>query len=115
MSTPKPCVCKPGTPECRFCFLYRTDPRYRAHWGGDATDVTQSPGIVARAVSAVVAVVRHVAAGLPKAGSDEKARRMELCRACPEFDAVKTKCRKCGCWLNLKIPMAGEHCPLGKW
>lgn len=95
---------------CRLCFLYRTDPRYRKLWGGD-----EIPGLIARAASFVKSAARHVAAGCPQVSDDEKQRRLSLCQVCPEFDAEKVKCRKCGCRLAVKASWQLEKCPLSRW
>jgi hypothetical protein len=39
--------------------------------------------------------------------------RLEVCMACPEFD--DGRCRKCGCYMNVKAHLAAMNCPLGKW
>jgi hypothetical protein len=44
-------------------------------------------------------------------------RRMTICRACPEYDPVSVRCKKCSCFLNYKARLQSEtgQCPLGKW
>lgn len=103
----RPCNCDKST--CRLCHLWHNDPRYQKLWGHE------SPGIITQVATFAKAVARHVAAGCPTVTPEEKVRRLALCRECPEFDAAKTKCRKCGCRLNLKVGMATETCPLEKW
>lgn len=39
--------------------------------------------------------------------------RQAICEACPEL--VKGKCAKCGCFYKIKILLATEQCPIGKW
>ena len=44
---PRPCeVLHPNPPEtageCRLCWLYENDPRYRAHWGGGVLPARRS-------------------------------------------------------------------------
>ena len=97
---------------CRLCFLYRTDPRYRKLWGGDET---AEPSIFAKVATAAQAIVKHVAAGCPNVSEEEKQRRIALCQVCPEFNADKGTCRKCGCKLKLKAAWALERCPLSRW
>jgi len=49
---------------------------------------------------------------------DLYARRMRICRSCPELQAGFLKsptCGLCGCKLGLKARMATQECPLGKW
>jgi hypothetical protein len=47
------------------------------------------------------------------------AAREAICKACPEWDAAALKntgrCRKCRCSTWVKLRMATERCPIGKW
>lgn len=45
--------------------------------------------------------------------TEEKDRRMDICKACDFFD--NGSCRKCGCNLAFKNRLTSEHCPVGKW
>jgi hypothetical protein len=45
----------------------------------------------------------------------ELSRRKDICKECPEFHAKKVKCRKCGCYINIKGRLKGAKCPLDKW
>ena len=64
----------------------------------------------------ITSSLRHVAEGLPKASEEEKERRLEICRGCEFFDNDKhPKCKKCGCFLNIKTSWAGESCIIKKW
>jgi hypothetical protein len=42
-------------------------------------------------------------------------RRLSICAKCEFFEAAPMKCRKCGCYLNLKTRLETEHCPIAKW
>jgi hypothetical protein len=50
-----------------------------------------------------------------KASASEIERRMDICRDCQHFQESPMKCRKCGCYLNLKTRLETEHCPIQKW
>ncbi len=39
---------------------------------------------------------------------------MGICKQCPELTKIN-RCRKCGCFMTLKITLTGAKCPLGKW
>ena len=47
--------------------------------------------------------------------------RQEVCTGgmwqnrCPEYSPTTTQCRACGCFVNAKVKLATEKCPLGKW
>ena len=51
--------------------------------------------------------------------SDEAARRLAICKACPMLDANRMICKhaNCGCYLKAKTYLRAEHCPLDnpKW
>lgn len=48
--------------------------------------------------------------------SDEiKEQRMNICRACDEYDASQVRCKKCGCFLLIKTTFSVDSCPLQKW
>lgn len=46
---------------------------------------------------------------------EEVERRLDICRGCRFFNAVKTGCRKCGCISTFKNRLNTESCPIGKW
>lgn len=41
--------------------------------------------------------------------------RMDVCRACPQFDADYTECRENGAAVNTTTWLKAASCPLGKW
>lgn len=41
--------------------------------------------------------------------------RMEKCRACPELIQLTTTCKKCGCFMAIKVHVDAATCPLGLW
>jgi hypothetical protein len=74
----------------------------------------------------------HLIKGMPKASTEDIARRLEICLTCPYFKRIKKDkevihgiCthEHCGCnitnkdekkFLN-KIAWADQNCPVGKW
>ena len=40
--------------------------------------------------------------------------RASICKTCEHLTKVKT-CAKCGCSIYLKVTLAFEKCPQGKW
>lgn len=50
-----------------------------------------------------------------RASQSEIERRLAICKTCEHFVDNPMKCRKCGCYLNLKTRLETEHCPIGKW
>lgn len=47
-----------------------------------------------------------------------KAERMDICQACPNAMAGRTRkylCGLCGCVIAAKVRLPGAKCPAGKW
>ena len=42
------------------------------------------------------------------------AYRLEICSACEFFSKTK-QCRKCGCFMKLKVTLERAKCPIHKW
>lgn len=111
----KPCTC--GTPgaigKCHFCVKFETDDRYRRLWSGRRQRFKWTS--LRRFYSFLRAITRHALAGFPTVNPLIRARRMATCRACPQFNAKRQSCKKCGCALKLKTAWKLETCPLSKW
>ena len=41
--------------------------------------------------------------------------RLTICKACSELIQSSTICKKCGCFMNLKVKLERAACPLKKW
>jgi hypothetical protein len=41
--------------------------------------------------------------------------REKMCMECPKHEAASHRCYECGCYLDYKLPLSTEKCPLGKW
>ena len=74
---------------------------------------SHQPGLIAQLRSFAVAVVEHVAAGMPMATEAPKNARLAVCRACEYYDAGR--CRVCTCHMDIKADWAEQGCPIGKW
>lgn len=42
-------------------------------------------------------------------------KRLDICKACPEFIRFTHQCKKCGCLMDSKTKLADATCPLDKW
>jgi hypothetical protein len=42
-------------------------------------------------------------------------QRYDVCKACPELIKLTKQCKKCGCFMSLKVKLAEAACPIGKW
>lgn len=52
---------------------------------------------------------------IEKVGTQIHEERMSICNNCPEFIALTTQCKECGCFMNLKTKLPNAYCPLNKW
>ena len=41
--------------------------------------------------------------------------RLKVCGECDELDLLTRQCRKCWCFVRLKVRWEKEKCPLDKW
>jgi hypothetical protein len=41
--------------------------------------------------------------------------RWNICRQCEWFNVYAQQCKKCGCFLNIKIKFNSSFCPIFKW
>lgn len=47
---------------------------------------------------------------------NEKAiERAKVCASCPELFKPTWSCKKCGCFMKVKVRIAVSSCPEGKW
>lgn len=76
---------------------------------------SEYPSIAAQAVGLAGSLATWARAGFPITPAAERARRRGICTACPEFDSRARRCRKCGCFGELKPWLGTAACPLGKW
>jgi hypothetical protein len=111
--------------------VYPEEPRVVAPWnpgtpGPDPADWIPSeaappppapPSLLSRAASFAGALADHVAHGLPHVPDAEKARRLAICRACPNLMPDGATCNRCGCNMPIKTGWLNQKCPLNppKW
>lgn len=48
------------------------------------------------------------------ATEDLQQARMSICENCPELINL-TRCKKCGCYMKLKVRILWAKCPMDKW
>ena len=41
--------------------------------------------------------------------------RMKECLQCEHFFKPTRQCKKCGCFMPVKVRLKGSSCPVGKW
>lgn len=49
------------------------------------------------------------------ATAEEGGRRLAICEGCPSFETESSRCKECGCAMNIKTQLVASTCPLGKW
>lgn len=75
----------------------------------------QPPGLLTQAKNFGAALVRHVAAGMPKTTDAVQAERLAICESCPRYQADSQRCGTCGCYVAVKAAWEQETCPEGRW
>jgi hypothetical protein len=51
----------------------------------------------------------------PLASSEVAADRSKICGGCDRLFKPTWTCKECGCFMKIKVRLAGQHCPLHKW
>jgi hypothetical protein len=41
--------------------------------------------------------------------------RLEECGRCDYYDKQQNRCKKCGCYMKVKVKFVNTSCPVGKW
>jgi Family of unknown function (DUF6171) len=85
----------------------------RPEWGIEEPSL---PQMALNLTRAVIETVKSAASGAPLSVSkDEEQRRLNICQSCEFFNAEKSTCRKCGCFMKFKTRLNSADCPAGKW
>jgi len=45
----------------------------------------------------------------------ESVERMKMCLQCEHFFKPTKQCKKCGCFMPIKVRLRTHKCPVGKW
>lgn len=48
-------------------------------------------------------------------GENISTLRIEECERCEYYDKKQTRCKKCGCYMKVKVKFINTQCPIGKW
>ena len=67
---------------------------------------------VQKVVHYAVGAVKAVKAAT-KPETEESKARLEVCKGCDK--RTGKSCKVCGCFVNLKVRIPEEKCPIGKW
>ncbi len=80
----------------------------------------ESPGFVEKASHFASAMVDWAKSGFAVASEEVLQQRLDICQACQHWRGTRGgtlltgRCNKCGC-SGLKLGLASEACPIGKW
>ena len=48
--------------------------------------------------------------------SDEvQNQRLDICKSCDQYFSITTTCKRCGCFMKVKVQFNIAKCPLEKW
>jgi hypothetical protein len=114
-------IAETGVERYRYLATGHPDPAVRrayTEWilaGRPAHSSPINPPILAQAANVLGAVVAFATSGFKTVDQAEQGRRLAICHECEFFDHEQVRCRKCGCFANLKARLATEHCPIDKW
>ncbi len=85
----------------------------QAAQGQKASPANSGPGLLRMAMSATKAMATFVGSGMKTTPPDLQQKRIQTCGACEHHTGMR--CKICGCFTHVKIKMAHEDCPIGKW
>ena len=51
----------------------------------------------------------------PKVSDEVATARLTACNDCPHLIKLTQQCKKCGCFMHLKVKLAEASCPIGTW
>jgi len=71
------------------------------------------PGFLRMAITATKALSRFVGSGFKTVDAQTLQERLRQCAGCSQYTGLR--CLVCGCFINLKIRLPHEECPLGRW
>lgn len=75
------------------------------------------PPVTRQLKNVATAAVRHIASGMAEVDATERNIRRAVCESCSYFRHLDRRCshEACGCFIDTKLRMASEQCPIGRW
>ena len=49
------------------------------------------------------------------ASPEVREKRLKICSSCRFMNDTHTRCKACGCYVELKSSLYSERCPMGYW
>lgn len=75
----------------------------------------QLPSTMQMAKNFVKSAAKHAQSGFAQVDSDMQKQRLQICNDCEFIVQNKSRCGKCGCFLETKTKWKTSSCPIGKW
>jgi hypothetical protein len=72
------------------------------------------PSVQSQAARVTRSIAHWVSQGFALASDKLHFTRSCVCALCPAWDSRAGRCRECGCY-GVKLWLATERCPLGRW
>lgn len=71
--------------------------------------------IVKNNIESEVTPIDLIRSNVDRASKELSDKRYSICQACPELTRLTKQCKKCGCFMQLKVELEKATCPIGKW
>jgi hypothetical protein len=52
---------------------------------------------------------------LPDTVITDSQQRLEICHGCEHYFKYTAQCKRCGCFMKVKVKLNSARCPLKKW
>jgi hypothetical protein len=83
------------------------------------SSTSSAPSLFEMFKNVTKSTAQFIKSGMVVVSPEDLEKRLAICRNCEKFDAEALngtgRCKLCGCSTALKLKMATEKCPIGKW
>ena len=78
-------------------------------------DTPSFPSVTQMGKNLASSVFDYAKSGFKNTDDEKYEKRLEVCGGCESFEHSSSRCRECGCFMEIKAKMESAKCPLGKW
>ena len=78
-------------------------------------DPLSFPSVTQMGKNLASSVFDYAKSGFKNTDDEKYEKRLEVCGGCESFEHSSSRCRECGCFMEIKAKMESAKCPLGKW
>lgn len=71
--------------------------------------------IVQNNINSQVSPIDLFRSNVERATKEVSEQRFSICKGCPELIKLTKQCKKCGCFMQLKVELKEATCPIGRW